>query len=274
MTGRNKWPARLSRGMADARGGHTVHVVGGSDPAGLAAEKFLRSAGFPVETHSSSIAFLEALPSERSAACIVTALRLPGLDGLDLLRCLQVRGIGLPVIVMADGTDASAAIQAREAGAAGFVAEPFGAAALLAAVQRALAAPQDLDAGARVPPGHRAGPAETEGRLGPASREHELPPGLDAPARAAWATAHAIAVAHGLWQPRLRGALEALARAASEHVRDPCDDDLRLLVRTEMARWQLVPVTRIHLGLLRRDGVDADVGRLCGLSPERRARRT
>lgn len=65
-----------------------------------------------------------------------------------------------------------------------------------------------------------------------------------------------------------------LSRAASEHVRDSCDDGLRLLVRTGMARWQLVPVACIHLGLLRHDDVDADVERLRGLPPERWAWRT
>src|SRR5689334_5079131 len=110
MTGRDEWSSRLPRGMADAPGNHPVHMVGASDPACSAAAKILKVAGFPVETHPSGIAFLRVLPSECSAACIVTALRLPGLGGLDLLRCLQARGIGLPVIVVADSTDASAAI--------------------------------------------------------------------------------------------------------------------------------------------------------------------
>jgi two-component system, LuxR family, response regulator FixJ len=66
-------------------------------------------------------------------------MRMPGIDGVELLRALKERNVRLPVIVMTGHDEVSLALQAREAGAVDFIEEPFPAHvivdALLAALQ-------------------------------------------------------------------------------------------------------------------------------------------
>ncbi len=92
----------------------------------------LRGKGF-----ASADAFLAADPMP-TTGCIVTDLRMPGLDGADLLRLLPERGVRLPVIVITGQGDAPAAARALAAGAFDFIEKPFQDTAILAAIRAAL----------------------------------------------------------------------------------------------------------------------------------------
>ena len=100
-----------------------------------------RSAGIPAETHPPGLAFLETLPSfrEESVGCVLTDVRMPGLDGLELLRRLKEGGFRRPVVVMTAHGDVSTAVRAMRAGAVDFVETPFDDEALLAAAAARLA---------------------------------------------------------------------------------------------------------------------------------------
>ncbi len=92
----------------------------------------LRGQGF-----ASADAFLAALPLPFSG-CVVTDLKMPGLDGADLLRLLPERGIRMPVIVITGQGDAPAAARALAAGAFDFIEKPFQDTAILGAIRAAL----------------------------------------------------------------------------------------------------------------------------------------
>ena len=117
-----------------------VHVVDDDDAVRRALAMLFRSAGIPAETHPSGLAFLEALPSfrEEAVGCVLTDVRMPGLDGLELLRRLLDGGFRRPVIVMTAHGDVSTAVRAMKAGAVDFVEKPFDDEALLAAVEAAI----------------------------------------------------------------------------------------------------------------------------------------
>ena len=121
-----------------------VHVVDDDDAVRRALAMLFRSAGIPAETHPSGLAFLEALPSLTGAAvgCVLTDVRMPGLDGLQLLRRLQDHGLPWPVVVMTAHGDVSTAVRAMRAGAVDFVEKPFDDEALLATIEAALKPPQ------------------------------------------------------------------------------------------------------------------------------------
>jgi CheY-like chemotaxis protein len=69
---------------------------------------------------------------------LLTDLRMPGTDGLALLRQVRRLSPGLPVVIItAFATDAGAR-EAREAGAAGYLAKPFTARELLLAIDQAI----------------------------------------------------------------------------------------------------------------------------------------
>ena len=121
-----------------------VHVVDDDDAVRRALAMLFRSAGIAAVTHPSGSAFLEALPSlsDGAVGCVLTDVRMPGVDGLELLRRLKRSGFGPPVVVMTAHGDVSTAVRAMKAGAADFVEKPFDDEALLAAVGAALDAAQ------------------------------------------------------------------------------------------------------------------------------------
>ena len=118
-----------------------VHVVDDDEAVRDSLSLLLEAAGLSVRTYDSATAFLKALPN-LAAGCVLTDVRMPGLDGLELQRRLTELGIRLPVIVMTGHGDVPIAVEALKAGAADFLEKPFDDAQLLAAVSGALATSQ------------------------------------------------------------------------------------------------------------------------------------
>jgi two-component system response regulator FixJ len=117
----------------------TVHVIDDDDAVRRAIAMLLRAAGMDAETYPSGAAFLEALPAAGGAVagCVLTDVRMPGLDGFELLRRLKQLGVRSPVVIMTAHGDVATAVQAMKAGAADFVEKPFVDEALLDAIETA-----------------------------------------------------------------------------------------------------------------------------------------
>jgi FixJ family two-component response regulator len=77
-----------------------VVIVVDDDPDVLGSLKFsFEVEGFAVQAHDSAEALLDGdLPSKN--ACLVLDQKLPGMDGLELLRRLRFRGDALPAILI------------------------------------------------------------------------------------------------------------------------------------------------------------------------------
>jgi two-component system, LuxR family, response regulator FixJ len=118
-----------------------VHVVDDDEAVRDSLSVLLEAAGLPVRTYDSAMAFLSVLP-DLAPGCVLTDVRMPELDGLELQRRLAQLGVRLPVIVMTGHGDVPIAVEALKAGAADFLEKPFDDAQLLAAVSSALAASQ------------------------------------------------------------------------------------------------------------------------------------
>lgn len=114
-----------------------VHVVDDDAAVRNSLRLLLEASGFAVETHASATAFLAAAPG--LAGCVLTDVRMPEMDGLDLQRRLREHGVSLPVIVMTGQGDIPVAVQAMKAGAVDFLEKPLDLDRLLAAVRGALA---------------------------------------------------------------------------------------------------------------------------------------
>src|SRR5579859_2450984 len=71
---------------------------------------------------------------------VLTDLRLPGLSGLDLVRQLHATLPRLPIILMTAHGTTEIAIEATRQGAFDYLLKPFEMPALLATIQKALAA--------------------------------------------------------------------------------------------------------------------------------------
>lgn len=132
-----------------------VHVVDDDVAVRQSLAFLLSTAGYAVRVHESAVAFLAALPGVRDG-CVVTDIRMPEMDGLELQRQLRTLNVGLPVIVITGHGDIALAVQAMKAGAVDFIEKPFDDEVLLAAVRTALANHvQDVERDARIAEIHR-----------------------------------------------------------------------------------------------------------------------
>jgi two-component system response regulator FixJ len=116
----------------------TVHLIDDDEDVRRALSFLLGTAGLAVRVYESAAAFLQH-DHKAVRGCIVTDVRMPGIDGLELLRRLKASGSTLPVVVMTGHADVPLAVAAMKAGALDFIEKPFGDDTLLAAIQAALA---------------------------------------------------------------------------------------------------------------------------------------
>lgn len=97
----------------------------------------LEAAGLKVIALDSARALLER-GLDREARCIVSDIRMPDIDGLELQEELNQRGAGVPFIVVTAHGDIPLAVRAMRAGAIDVLEKPFRPAGLLSAIERAL----------------------------------------------------------------------------------------------------------------------------------------
>ncbi|SIQ29579.1 response regulator FixJ [Bosea sp. TND4EK4] len=114
-----------------------VHVVDDDVAVRQSLSFLLASDGLPVRLHESAGHFLASV-KELSAGCIITDVRMPGIDGIEFLRQLGQRGIALPVIVMTGHADVPLAVEAMKHGAIDFIEKPFDDELMISTVKAAL----------------------------------------------------------------------------------------------------------------------------------------
>jgi DNA-binding NtrC family response regulator len=95
----------------------------------------LRDAGHdPAVLHDGAAAL--AWLAEHSCDLVVTDVRMPGADGIEVLRRARAQDPPLPVLVMTGYASVEQAVAAMKLGAHGYLQKPFPTAALLAQVER------------------------------------------------------------------------------------------------------------------------------------------
>jgi two-component system response regulator FixJ len=114
-----------------------VHVVDDDTSFVVALARLLKAAGYTVRTYASAADFLAKLGD--GAGCVVTDLRMPGIDGLDLLQMLMRRTNMLPVVFLTGEGDIPTTVQAMRQGAEDFLTKCAPKEAIFAAVDRAIA---------------------------------------------------------------------------------------------------------------------------------------
>lgn len=121
--------------MAD---GQVVHIIDDDQDVRQSMAFLLGAAGLAVRVHESATSFVDGLATVQDG-CIVTDVRMPGMDGMELLRQLKAVGSQLPVVVMTGHGDISLAVQAMKSGAVDFIEKPFDDEMMLSAITSALA---------------------------------------------------------------------------------------------------------------------------------------
>jgi two-component system CheB/CheR fusion protein len=115
----------------------TIYVVDDDRSAREAMRLLLTKAGYSVETFASAKAFLSGYRPGKKG-CLLTDVRMPGINGFELLAQLAATAYALPAIVITGQGDIAMAVQAMKAGAVDFIEKPTDPAALLIGVDRAL----------------------------------------------------------------------------------------------------------------------------------------
>src|SRR5512145_1492944 len=100
-------------------------------------EQALSIADIPVRGFADGESMLAALATA-SPALVVSDVRLPGRDGLTLLRELRQHDRELPVLLITGHGDVGMAVEAMREGAHAFIEKPFPSERLVAAVRSAL----------------------------------------------------------------------------------------------------------------------------------------
>jgi two-component system, LuxR family, response regulator FixJ len=115
-----------------------VFVIDDQAAVRQALGEMLRVFGYSVRTFESADAFLADLKGGETG-CIVADVRMPGIDGIELVRELARRGNPLPVVLISGHADVPMAVAAIKAGAEDFIEKPVDDVHLLAAINRSLA---------------------------------------------------------------------------------------------------------------------------------------
>ena len=114
-----------------------VYVIDDEEAVRDSVALLLEARELCVQSFASAGEFLAAVPS-LAPGCVLTDMRMPGMDGLDLLRDIRRRNLPWPVVVMTAHGEVPLAVQALKAGASDFIEKPFPGDALIDAVLSAL----------------------------------------------------------------------------------------------------------------------------------------
>jgi DNA-binding NtrC family response regulator len=126
----------------------SVLVVDDDRAVGTVLAALLTQAGHEARAVGSGAEALAALAS-RSIDVVISDVRMPGMDGLELLAEVRKRAAGVPVILLTAHGNVPLAVEAMRAGAADFLLKPFDRDEVLFAVEKGA---RKSDAASRRPP--------------------------------------------------------------------------------------------------------------------------
>lgn len=114
-----------------------VHLIDDDEAVRDSLSFLLTTAGMASRTYESAVTFLDQLAGA-APGCVVTDIRMPDMNGLELVRRLKERGASHPIIVITGHGDVPLAVEAMKAGVVDFLEKPFDDEALLGAIRAAL----------------------------------------------------------------------------------------------------------------------------------------
>ena len=100
--------------------------------------KLLEQEGYVVDLAADGVEALASV-SDKPPALIISDLKMPNMDGMELLKQLTERGIAIPTVVATAFGEVSTAVAAMRAGAEDYLTKPIDFDALLLVVERTLA---------------------------------------------------------------------------------------------------------------------------------------
>ena len=118
------------------RSSRTICIVDDDEAVRDSLQALLEAEGFEVAVFASARDFLDGAAAP--VGCLVTDLRMPGLNGLELMAVLAERHRPPPVIMITGHGDVPMAVRAMKLGAVDFIEKPFDTRTLVARIHEAL----------------------------------------------------------------------------------------------------------------------------------------
>jgi two-component system response regulator FixJ len=97
----------------------------------------LDAAGFDVTLFDTAAKFLNVLPS-LDFGCVVSDVRMPGIDGIELLKRAKALNSQFPIVIITGHGDVPLAVEAMKLGAVDFLEKPFEDDRLIAMIDAAI----------------------------------------------------------------------------------------------------------------------------------------
>ncbi len=116
----------------------TVFVIDDDEDIRKSLQRALEKRGYAVETHDSAAAFLASFDPRR-VGCLVLDYGMPEMNGLELQKHLNDRGVAIPIIFITGHGGVPESVQAIKAGAVDFLEKPFRQADLVERIDTAFA---------------------------------------------------------------------------------------------------------------------------------------
>ena len=123
--------------MYVSRGFPFIAIVDDDEPIRKALSRLLRASEFCVASFSSGQEFLDSL-REPHPDCVVLDFQMPQVNGLDVLRELRLRGLGVPVIIITAHDEAIVRADCLAAGASAYLCKPIDEVVLRRAISEAI----------------------------------------------------------------------------------------------------------------------------------------
>ncbi len=120
----------------------TVYLVDDNAAFRRSTAWLLKTAGFAVTDFCSGREALDALknqPPSAEPSCLVSDVRMPGMNGLHLHEELKRCAIDIPVVFVTGHGDVPLAVEAMRKGAVDFIEKPFEEGSIVEAVRGAMA---------------------------------------------------------------------------------------------------------------------------------------
>jgi len=114
-----------------------VYVIDDDEAMRDSLQFLLDAAGFQVKLFETASSFLETLP-KLEFGCVVSDVRMPGIDGIELLKRVKNTNSRFPILIMTGHGDVPLAVEAMKLGAVDFLEKPFEDERLMAMIEGAL----------------------------------------------------------------------------------------------------------------------------------------
>ena len=115
-----------------------IYIVDDDDDVRNSLAFFLTTVGYSPCLFANAASFL-AVAASLPPGCVLLDIRMPGVDGVEVLERLSEAGTGLPVVVMTGHGDVTTAVRAMKLGARDFIEKPFEEDVLIAVLDRVCA---------------------------------------------------------------------------------------------------------------------------------------